>query len=118
MKYLKNFFQLNESQSKKIKKVLTFSVVLNWYNDNKDKIAKIVNCNPYELASEEELLDQSRGLVNTVINTQSTGNDGNNDIEIAGFSDFKPLDKYLLHDILHNIYDVSKKKFDKSLSDI
>jgi len=118
MKYLKNFFQLNESQSKKIKKVLTFSVVLDWYNDNKDKIAKIVNCNPYELASEEELLDQSRGLVNTVINTQSTGNDGNNDIEIAGFSDFKPLDKYLLHDILHNIYDVSKKKFDKSLSDI
>jgi hypothetical protein len=118
MKHLKNFFQLNESQSKKIKKVLTFSVVLNWYNDNKDKIAKIVNCNPYELASEKELLDQSRGLVNTVINTQSTGNDGNNDIEIAGFSNFKPLDQYLLHDILHNIYDVSKKKFDKSLSDI
>lgn len=118
MKYLKNFFQLNESQSKKIKKVLTFSVVLEWYNDNKEKIANIIGCKPEELATEEELLDQSRGLVNNVINTQSTGNDGNNTIEIAGFSDFQPLDQYLLHDILHNIYDVSKKKFNKSLSDI
>jgi hypothetical protein len=118
MKYLKNFFQLNESQSKKIKKVLTFSVVLDWYNDNKDKIASIIGCEPEELASEEELITQSRGLVNNVINTQSDGNKGNDDIEIAGFDKFRPLDQYLLHDILHSIYDVSKKDFDKSLSDI
>jgi len=118
MKYLKNFFQLNESQSKKIKKVLTFSVVLDWYNDNKDKIANIVGCNPEDLATENELLDQSRGLVNTVINTQAQGNSGNDFIEIAGFSNFTPLNQYLLHDILHNIYDVSKKNFDKRLSNI
>jgi len=118
MKHLKNFFQLNESQSKKIKKVLTFSVVLDWYNDNKYKIASIVGCDPEELISEADLIEQSKGLVNNVINNQSGGNSGNNNTEIAGFSSFKPLDQYLLHDILHNIYDVSKKDFDKSLSDI
>jgi len=118
MKHLKNFFQLNESQSKKIKKVLTFSVVLDWYNDNKYKIASIVGCDPEELISEADLIEQSKGLVNNVINNQSGGNSGNNNTEIAGFSSFKPLDQYLLHDILHNIYDVSKKDFDKSLSDL
>lgn len=118
MKHLKKFFQLNESQSKKIKKVLTFSIVLDWYNDNKDKIASIIGCDPEELISEDDLIEQSKGLVNNVINNQSGGNAGNDNTEIAGFSSFKPLDQYLLHDILHNIYDVSKKDFDKSLSDI
>jgi len=118
MKHLKNFFELNESQSKKIKDVLTFSVVLDWYNDNKDKIANIIGCKPDELATEEELIKQSRGLVKSVINIQSAGDSGNRDNEIAGFSSFSSLDKYLLHDILHNIYDVSIKDFDKSLSDI
>ena len=118
MKYIKNFFEINESQSKKIKKVLTFSVVLDWYNDNKDKIASIIGCKPEELISENDLIEQSKGLVNNVINNQSSGNSGNRNTKIAGFSKFKPLDQYLLHDILHNIYDVSKKDFDKSLSDI
>ena len=118
MKYIKNFFEINESQSKKIKKVLTFSVVLDWYNDNKDKIASIIGCDPEELISENDLIEQSKGLVNNVINNQSSGNSGNRNTKIAGFSKFKPLDQYLLHDILHNIYDVSKKDFDKSLSDI
>ena len=118
MKHLKKFFELNESQSKKIKKVLTFSVILDWYNDNKDKISKIVGCNPEELISEYDLIEQSKGLVNKVINTQHTGNEGSNTNEISGFSAFKPLDQYLLHDILHNIYDVSRKDFDKSLSNI
>ena len=118
MKYIKNFFEINESQSKKIKKVLTFSVVLDWYNDNKDKIASIIGCKPEELISENDLIEQSKGLVNNVINNQSSGNSGNRNTEIAGFSEFKPLDQYLLHDILHNIYDISKKDFDKSLSDI
>lgn len=118
MKYLKNFFQLNESQSKKIKKVLTFSVVLDWYNDNKNKIANIIGCNPEDLATENELLSQSRDLISKVINPQIRGNSGNDFIEIAGFSRFTPLDKYLLHDILHNIYDVSKKGFNKSLNGI
>jgi len=56
MKYLKKFFQLNEFQSKKIKKVLTFSVVLDWYNDNKDKIASIIGCDPEELISDDHLM--------------------------------------------------------------
>ena len=118
MKYIKNFFEINESQSKKIKKVLTFSVVLDWYNDNKDKIANIIGCKPEELASENELIEQSKGLVNNVINNQFSGNKGNDNINIAGFSNFTPFDKYLLHDILHNIYDVSKKDFNKNLSKI
>ena len=118
MKHLKNFFQLNESQSKKIKDVLTFSVVLDWYNDNKDKIANIIGCKPDKLATEEELIEQSRGLVKNVINRQSGGNSGSENTEIAGFSSFKPFDMYILHDILHNIYDISKKDFNKSLNDI
>jgi len=118
MKHLKNFFQLNESQSKKIKKVLTFSVILDWYNDNKDKIASIIGCQPEDLATQDELLDQSRGLVNHVINSQVQGNTGNDTTEIAGFSNFTPFDQYLIHDILHNIYDVSKKDFMKNITDM
>lgn len=118
MKYLKSFFQLNESQSKKIKEVLTFSVVLEWYKNNKEKIAKILGCDSEDLISEKDLIEQSTELVKSVINTQYRGNTGIDNNNIAGFSKFKHLEKYLLHDILHNMYDVSKKDFDKSLSRI
>jgi hypothetical protein len=119
MRYISNFnIFLNESQSKKLRKYFTFSVVLEWYRKNKEKIAKTLNCDVSDLASEDTLMEQSYGVVNYVINPQSRGNDGRDNIEIAGFSDFQKLEKNLIHDILHNMYHVQSKEFNKSLENI
>ena len=110
MKYLckcPKFFE--SSQSKKIRKYFTYSVVLDWYRDNKELIAKTLGCQASDLADEETLMNQSNGLVNYVINTQSGGNDGRNDIDISGFSSFNKIENNLIHDILHNLYDVKHK---------
>jgi hypothetical protein len=114
MKFIKGFDTfILESQSKKLKKYLSFSVVLKWYRENKHTIASILGVAPEELASEDDLLDQSHGLIKNVINTQTNGNRGT-DFRV-GFSEFKPIEQNLIHDILHNIYAVQKKTFTKSL---
>ncbi len=113
-----DFNTLNESQSKKLKKYFTFSVVLGWYRQNKEKLANILGCNVSDMATEETLMEQSYELINNIINSQNTGNSGRENIEIAGFSEFKKLEKNLIHEILHNIYNVQSKEFNKSLSGI
>ena len=119
MKFLSKYPKFFESsQSKKIRKYFTYSVALDWYRDNKETIANTLGCSVSDLADEEELMIQSYGLVNFVINTQSVGNVGRYDIDIAGFSGFDKLDNNLIHDILHNIYDVKTKEFNKSLADL
>lgn len=116
LKFFNEF--INESQAKKAKKYFTFSVVLEWYRKNKQKIADMLGCSIDTLASEDLLMDQSYQLVNYVINPQSQGNEGRENLEISGFSSFKKLEKNLIHDILHNIYQVQNKEFDKSLERI
>jgi hypothetical protein len=117
MKYLKHYNNfLHESQSKKLRKYLTFSVVLKWYGENKQKIADILGVDVEDLATEDSLLDQSHGLVNHVINTQRDG-DGGNDHR-TGFSKFDELEKNLIHDILHNIYQAQEKDFTKNINDV
>jgi hypothetical protein len=114
MKYVSSFYKyVNESQSKKLKKYFSFSTVMTWYRDNKSRLASILNVDESELADEDELLSQSYGLVNRVINTQSSGDDGNRGR--AGFTKFDKLEKNLIHDILHNMYQVQSKEFDKDL---
>ena len=119
MKFLSKYPKFFESsQSKKIKKYFTYSVALDWYRDNKGLIAKTLGCTVTDLADEEALMIQSYGLVNFVINTQSTGNTGRKDIDISGFSSFNKIENNLIHDILHNIYQVKRKEFNKSLQDL
>ena len=119
MKYLNKYFQFFETaQSKKIKKYISYSTVLEWYNKNKKAIANILGCDPLELVDEDTLMTQSYDLVNSVINTQTGGNEGRPDDDIVGFSEFKKLEKNLIHDILHNMYNVKRKEFNKSVSDI
>ena len=119
MKYLSKYPKFFESsQSKKIRKYFTYSVVLDWYRDNKELIATTLGCSVSDLADEETLMNQSNGLVNYVINTQSGGNAGRNDIDISGFSSFNKIENNLIHDILHNLYDVKHKEFNKSLQDL
>jgi hypothetical protein len=108
---LKNYHTfIKESQSKKISKYIDFSTFLKWYNDSRKKIAGIIGVDPEELANEEEILKQSSDLITKIINTQSNGNMGRDDI--SGFKSFKPLTNHIAHDILHNIYNVTKKNFD------
>ena len=119
MDYLYKYAKFFEtSQSKKIKKYFSYSVALDWYRINKGFIAQTIGCNVSDLASEETLMQQSYGLVNYVINPQTSGNTGRNDIEISGFSKFNKLDNNLIHDILHNLYEVKHKEFNKSLQDL
>src|ERR1022692_1136798 len=119
MKFLCKYPKFFESsQSKKIRKYFTYSVALDWYRDNKKTIADTLGCSVNDLADEEELMLQSYGLINFVINTQSVGNTGRSDNDISGFSSFDKLDNNLIHDILHNIYDVKRKEFNKSLADL
>ena len=119
MKYLNEYSKFFESaQSKKIKQYIGYSVVLKWYRENKIKIAELLGCKTSDLESEDALMTQSYELVNNVINNQISGNDGIPNTEIAGFSSFKAVEDNLIHDILHNIYNVKTKEFGKSLSDI
>jgi hypothetical protein len=59
------------------------------------------------------MLSQSYGLIKNVINTQSRGNSGDR----TAFKSFEVFDKILIHDFLHNLYDVAEKDFIKSLTD-
>jgi hypothetical protein len=114
MKFIYGFEQfLNESQSKKIKKYFSYSVALQWYRENKTKIASILGVAPEKMVSENDLLAQTNELVNNVINTQSVGDDGN--IGRAGFESFEKLEQHIIHDILHNMYHVQKKEFTKRI---
>jgi hypothetical protein len=108
-----NSFINEVSQSKKIKKYTDFSVVLKWYSENKEGIAKTLGVEASELASEAEIVEQTKGLVKYVINPQSTGNDGRNGI--GGFEEFDKLEHLILHDIFHNLYDVQSKNFKRKL---
>ncbi len=101
---------IKESQSKKISKYIDFSTFLKWYNDSRKKIAGIIGVESSELANEEEILKQSSDLITKIINRQSSGNFGRDDI--SGFKSFEPLTNHIAHDILHNIYNVTKKNFD------
>ena len=107
---------LNESQNKKMQKYFTFSVVLKWYRENISSIAKTLGVSVEEMATEDELMAQSYGLVNHVINDQTGGNDGRTNL--YGFTKFEPLEKHLIHDILHNLFHVQTKQFDKELANI
>jgi hypothetical protein len=109
-----NNILLNEiSQNKKLKRFVDFSIILEWYLKNKNTIAQILGVSPDELATEEEILAQSQSLIDDVINRQSHGNYGN----ITRFESFKRLQEKIPHDILHNLYNVTVKEFDKILSD-
>lgn len=69
------------SQSKKIRKYVTFSTVLSWYLENKDKIAQTLNVPVENLASEQEILDYSDDLIRSVINPQARGREDRQDID-------------------------------------
>ena len=101
------------SQSKKIRKYIDFSVVLQWYKDNKDKIASILKVNPNDLENEDEIVKQSDELINLVINPQSRGVSPTD--HRGGFNEFEKLEKKIMHDVLHNIYNVDKKEFSKRI---
>lgn len=105
---------IKESQSKKISKYIDFSTFLKWYNENRVKIAKILEVDPDELATEDEILKQSSDLIQKIINPQSRGNRGRDTDSgtIEGFKQFEPLTNHIAHDILHNIYNVTKKNFE------
>ena len=79
MKNLQNFdnFKLvKESQSKKIRKYIDFSTFLEWFNENRPKIAAILDVDVDELVDEDEIMDLSSGLITGIINRQSFGNSG------------------------------------------
>ncbi len=119
MKYLLKYQKFNESsQSKKIKNYIGYSVVLQWYRENKNNIAKLLGCDVTDLADEDTLMKQSYDLVNSVVNTQTGGNSGIDGTDIPGFNSFERIENNLIHDILHNIYNVKTKEFNKSLSGI
>lgn len=101
------------SQSKKIKKYVDVSTFIKWYNTNKSKIASILEIDEDQLASVDEMLSQSYGLIKNVINPQSGGNRNTR----TSFKRFEDFDKILIHDFLHNLYDVTEKDFIKSLRD-
>lgn len=105
---------IKESQSKKIREYIDFSTFLDWYNTHRAKIADILGVSAEKLASEEDILKQSHGLINNIINPQDRGvDDRSGEVgTIAGFESFNTLKNNLIHDILHNIYNVSKKNFD------
>jgi hypothetical protein len=106
--------KLNEvSQSKKIGQFIDASVFIKWYKENKTKISSILKVDENTLPSVEEMLSQSYGLLKNVINPQSFGNRGDR----TGFQAFENFDKILIHDFLHNLYDVAEKDFIKSLTD-
>jgi len=103
------------SQSKKIKEYIKLSAVLDWYEDKKDDIARVLEVDKDNLISIDELLDQNYELVTNVINRQQGGNPGGG--TSWGFESFKPLELSLIHDLLHNLYNVKTKEFGKSLQD-
>jgi predicted house-cleaning noncanonical NTP pyrophosphatase (MazG superfamily) len=106
--------KLNEvSQSKKIGQFIDASVFIKWYKENKTKISSILKVDENALPSVEEMLSQSYGLLKNVINPQSFGNRGDR----TAFEAFVNFDKILIHDFLHNLYDVAEKDFIKSLTD-
>jgi hypothetical protein len=109
------FRKINESQSKKIREYVDFSTFLDWYNNNRQTIADILGVEANELATEEEILKQSSALIDNIINPQSRGNRGREGAtgDIGGFTEFDDLKNHIIHDILHNIYNVSKKNFEK-----
>lgn len=119
MKFLNNYSKFFESsQSKKIRQYIGYSVVLKWYAENKEKIAKLLDVDASELADEDTLMKQSYDLVNSVINPQVGGNTGIIGTDIPGFEEFEKIENNLIHDILHNLFNVKYKEFNKSLSDI
>lgn len=106
--------RLNEvSQSKKIGQYVDASVFIKWYRENKTKIASILKVDENTLPDINEMLSQSYGLIKNVINPQSGGNRGSR----TAFQSFQDFDKILIHDFLHNLYDVAEKDFIKSLTD-
>jgi hypothetical protein len=109
------FRKINESQSKKIREYVDFSTFLDWYNNNRQTIADILGVEANELATEEDILTQSSALIDNIINPQSSGNRGREGTtgDIGGFTEFDDLKNHIIHDILHNIYNVSKKNFEK-----
>jgi hypothetical protein len=109
------FKKINESQSKKIREYVDFSTFLDWYNNNRQTIADILGVEANELATEEDILKQSSALIDNIINPQSRGNRGREGTtgDIGGFTEFDKLKNHIIHDILHNIYNVSKKNFEK-----
>ena len=109
------FHNINENQSKKIRKYVDFSTFLDWFNKNRPVIAKILECDVDEIVDEETILKQSAGLIQHVINPQSDGNRGRDGVvELSGFKEFKKLKSKIIHDILHNIYDVTAKDFSRT----
>ena len=119
MKFLSKYTKFFESsQSKKIRKYIGYSIVLEWYRVNKEKIAQLLDCDVSELVDEDTLMQQSYGLVNSVINDQIGGSSGISGTSIPGFENFERIENNLIHDILHNMFNVSAKSFEKSLPDI
>jgi hypothetical protein len=105
--------KLNEvSQSKKIGQYVDASVFIRWYKENYSKIANILGVDEDTLPSVTEMLSQSYGLIKNVINPQKWGNRGDR----TAFESFEEFDKILIHDFLHNLYNVSEKEFLKNLS--
>lgn len=121
MSLIRNFSDfkiINESQSKKIRKYVDFSTFLDWYNNNRQLIADIIDVPVENIVSEEELLKQSSELINDVINPQSSGNDGRDGVvSTDGFKPFDKLKNKIIHDILHSIYNADDKEFDKDMYD-
>ena len=116
LNYYSKFFE--SSQSKKIRQYIGYSIVLKWYEENKQKIAEMLGVKISDLASEDTLMQQSYELVNQVINPQMIGNTGISGTDIPGFESFKKIENNLIHDILHNLFNVKYKEFNKSLSNI
>ena len=89
MKFLNKYFaHFESSQSKKVRQYIGYSIVLKWYRENKEKIAKLLDCDISQLADDDTLMQQSYDLVNSVINTQTGGNSGISNTVIPGFDSF------------------------------
>jgi hypothetical protein len=120
MKFIKSKIQyIKESQAKKLKKHLDFTVFFEWFNKQRPYLAKIYDVPIDSIVSEEDILKQSSDLINKIINTQTRGNTGRtvNDgtkEDLTGFKKFNELKYKIIHDILHNLYNIEEKEFDKS----
>jgi hypothetical protein len=105
---------IEESQSKKISKYIDASVMIKWYKENQQKLSDILQINISDLPSLDKILEDSYFLIKQVINPQSSGNNNEN----TKFEDFEKLNKIIVHDFLHNLYNATAKNFNKTLTNL
>lgn len=82
-----NESQINEvSQSKKISKYIGFDTAIDWYAENRERLAGVLGVPEENLPMPEQILSWSDSLVNDVINPQRWGR--NRSSQVKGFEKF------------------------------